>query len=290
MKVIARANNPDLKLLAFERKYSDKFYLAGPEYYNLCDFRCVYCITESQGKGTAMFKTDEIAQILRTELRLLPGPLEHTLFVLNPASDPYIPLEEKLLLTRKIIEVLHEEGLKFTFCTKGTLVKRDAELLAACGEKAKAIISLSSTDEDAIKKIDGKAPSARERIDTIKYLYDKGVNVCLSIAPWIPGISDTENLLNSIPKNVFTYVQPLDMGEAFEETFDKRRKQFSAYSVFGKQYSVSESNRLYVAECNRVGNIRPNMEWRYPITRDYENAQHKFIEVLKPGKHKPEEF
>ena len=290
MKVIARSANPELKLLAFERKYSDKFYLAGPEYYNLCDFRCVYCITESQGKGSAMFKTNEIAQILRDELSQLPGPLEHTLFVLNPASDPYIPLEETCLLTRKIIEVLYEEGLKFTFCTKGTLVRRDADLLAACGDKAKAIISLSSTNEEFIKKIDGKSPGARERLETIKYLYDKGVNVCLSIAPWIPDISDTENLVNSIPKDVFTYVQPLDMGEAFEETFDQRRKQFSAYSVFGKQYSVSEANRLYVAECNRIGNIRPNMEWRYPITKDYENAQHKFIQVLKPGKHKPEEF
>lgn len=287
MKVIDRVKNDKLKLLAFERKYSDKFYLSGPEYYNLCDFRCVYCITESQGKGTAMFKTDEIANILRDELRHLPGPLEHTLFVLNPASDPYIPLEEKMLLTRKIIEVMFEQKLKFTFCTKGTLVKRDADLLAACGENAKAIISLSSTDEDYIKKIDGKAPSAKDRIDTIRFLHEKGVNVCLSIAPWIPGISDTEKLVNSIPEGVFTYVQPLDMGDAFEETFDRRRKQFSAYSVFGKQYTTQEANKLYVEECNRYGNMRPNMEWRYPITKDYEQAPQNYIKVLKPGKLNP---
>ncbi len=290
MKVIPRVENQQLKLLAFERKYSDMFWLSGPEYYNLCDFRCVYCITESQGKGTAMFKTDEIADIFRAELPYISGPKEHTLFVLNPASDPYIPLEEEMQLTRKLIEVLHEEDLKFTFCTKGTLVKRDAELLAACGEKAKAIISLSTTDEEKVKQIDGKSPSAQERIETIHYLHEKGVNVCLSIAPWIPEVSDTENLLNSIPEEVFTYVQPLDMGDAFEETFDNRRKQFSARSVFGKKYTVSEANRIYVAECNRIGNIRSNMEWRYPITADYEDAQHKYIQILKPGKHSPEEF
>jgi len=291
MKVIARSANPNLRLLNFERKYHEKFWLAGPEYYDMCDFRCVYCITESQGKGRAMYSSaDEVEAVLREELNHLPGPVEHTLFVLNPASDPYIPIEEELLLTRRIIEVLHEKNLKFTFCTKGTLVKRDAELLAACGEQAKAIISLSSTDEEQIKRLDGSAPSAQERIETIHYLHEKGVNVCLSIAPWLPGISDTENLVNSIPEEVFVYVQPLDMGEAFEETFDNRRKQFSAYSVFHKRYTLSEANQLYVADCNRYGNMKPNMEWRYPITKDYEDAQHKFIDILKPGKHDPKEF
>ena len=67
MKVIERTADERIKLLQFQRKYNDKFYLAGPEYYNMCDFRCVYCITESQGKGTAMYQTDEIADLLRRQ-------------------------------------------------------------------------------------------------------------------------------------------------------------------------------------------------------------------------------
>ena len=104
MKVIERVGNAEIKLLAFKRKYSDTFYLSGPEYYNLCDFRCVYCITESQGKATAMFDPQEIPEILDRELKLIDSPLEHTHFVLNPASDPYIPLEKELGITRILIQ------------------------------------------------------------------------------------------------------------------------------------------------------------------------------------------
>jgi len=290
MKVIARAKNPDLKLLAFERKYSDKYYLVGPEYYDMCDFRCVYCITESQGKSRAIFDPADIPEVLERELKLLEGPLEFTHFVLNPASDPYVPIERDLQITRILIKEFIKRNLSFTFCTKGgELLKRDAELLAKAGQLAKPIISLSTTDGNALKKLEPQAPSPDERLDTLAYLSKMGVNVCLSVSPWIPDFSDIDNLLSRIPKNVFVYVQPLDMGHAFEETFDKRRKEFSAKSVFGGKFTTRELNRKYVAECNRIGH-RPNMEWRFPITEEFKNAEHLYLKQLTPGKYKPEDF
>lgn len=289
MKVIARTENPNLKLFAFGRKYSDKFWLVGPEYYDLCDFRCVYCITESQGKAKTLFDPKDIPGIVARELEQLQSPLEYTHFVLNPASDPYVPIEEEYQITRILLEELSTRGLQHTFCTKGTLVKRDAELLASCGDKAKPIISISTTDADVLKKLEPGAPGPDERFEALAYLAKAGANVCLGISPWIPGVSDVENMLKRVPENVFVYVQPLDMGEAFEETFDNRRKQFSARSVFGKQFTTSELNQLYVEECNRIGK-RKNMEWRYPITKEFQNAEHLYLKQLIPGKYKPEHF
>ena len=290
MKVIARTENPQLKLLAFERKYSDKFYLVGPEYYDLCDFRCVYCITESQGKAKAMFDPEDIPALLEAELQSLDSPLEHTHFVLNPASDPYVPLEAELQITRILIEEFNRRKLNYTFCTKGgALLKRDAELLAVAGKLAKPIISLSCTDAAKLQRLEPGAPSPAERLDALRYLAAAGANVCLSVSPWIPDFSDIDNLLAAVPENVFVYVQPLDLGHAFEETFDKRRKEFSAKSVFGKQFTVQELNRKYVAECNRVGK-RPNMEWRYPITEEFHDAEHLYLKQLVPGKFRPEDF
>lgn len=290
MKVIARAKNPDLKLLAFERKYSDEFYLAGPEYYDMCDFRCVYCITESQGKARAMFDPAEIPKILDRELMLLESPLEFTHFVLNPASDPYLPIEKDLEITRILIKEFMKRNLSFTFCTKGgELLKRDAELLAEAGQLAKPIISLSTTDAHALRRLEPQAPSPDERLDALAYLAKAGANVCLSISPWIPDFSDIENLLKRVPEGVFVYVQPLDMGQAFEEPFDGRRKEFSARSVFGKQFTTQELNRLYVEECNRIGK-RKNMEWRFPITKDFVNAEHLYLKQLVPGKYRSEDF
>ena len=290
MKVIARTENPNLKLLAFERKYSDKFYLVGPEYYDLCDFRCVYCITESQGKARPLFDPDEILARLDQELAALRSPLEYTHFVLNPASDPYVPIEAEYQITRTLIKEFNRRKLNYTFCTKGgELLKRDADLLAEAGSLAKPIISLSCSDANALRKLEPGAPSPQERLDALRYLANAGANICLSVSPWIPDFSDIDNLLAAVPENVFVYVQPLDMGHAFEETFDKRRKEFSAKSVFGKQFTTSELNRKYVAECNRIGK-RPNMEWRFPITDDFVNAEHLYLKQLVPGKYKPEQF
>lgn len=290
MKVIARTKNPERKLLQFERKYSDKFYFCGPEYYDLCDFRCVYCITESQGKAKAMFRPEEIPEIFDRELKLLESPLEYTHFVLNPASDPYVPLEADLKITRILIEELTRRKLSYTFCTKaGELLKRDAELIASAGKLAKPIISLSTTNAEALKKLEPGAPSPDERLDALAYLAKAGANVCLSVSPWIPDFSDIDNLLKRVPEGVFVYVQPLDMGHAFEETFDRRRKEFSAKSVFGKKFTTRELNRKYVAECNRIGK-RPNMEWRYPITEEFHDAEHLYLKQLVPGKFKPEDF
>jgi DNA repair photolyase len=290
MKVIERVENDQLKLLAFKRKYSDTFYLSGPEYYHLCDFRCVYCITESQGKASSLFDPADIPAILDKELALLESPIEYTHFVLNPASDPYIPIEKELGITRILIEEFNKRKLHYTFCTKGgELLKRDADLLAEAGDLAKPIISLSTTNSEALRKLEPQAPSPDERLDALAYLAERGVNICLSISPWIPNLSDTENLLARVPEGVFVYVQPLDLGHAFEETFDKRRKQFSAFSVFGKQFTTSELNKMYVAECNRIGK-RENMEWRYPITEEFREAEHLYLKQLIPGKYSPDDF
>lgn len=289
MKVITRTSNPELKLFQFERKYSNKHWLVGPEYYDWCDFRCVYCITESQGKGKALFDPKDIPAILDHELKVISSPLAYTHFVLNGASDPYLPIEEELRITRILLEELTLRGLQHTFCTKSPMVKRDAELLASHGYKAKPIISISSTNTDALKKTEPGAPGPDERFEAINYLAKKGANVCLSISPWIPGISDIDEMLKRIPENIFVYVQPLDMGDAFEEPFDNRRKEFSAKSVFGKKFSTSELNKLYVEECNRIGK-RKNMEWRFPITKDFIDAEHLYLKQLVPGKYRPEDF
>lgn len=290
MKVLARTTNQERKLLQFERKYSEKFYLCGIEYYNYCDFRCVYCITESQGKAVTLFAPEDVPEILDRELKLLDSPLEYTHFVLNPASDPYIPLEAELGITRILIEELTRRKLIYTFCTKGgELLKRDAALIASAGTLAKPIISISTTNAAILKKLEPGAPGPDERLEALEYLFKAGANVCLTISPWIPGISDIEGLIARIPEGVFVYVQPLDMGYAFEETFDQRRKEFSAKSVFGKKFSTRELNQRYVEECNSIGK-RPNMEWRFPITKDFINAEHLYLKQLVPGKYRPEDF
>lgn len=53
-------------------------------------------------------------------------------------SDPYIPLEKELGLTRRCLELIDEYGFGLAIQTKSDLILRDLDLLKAFTEKQNA--------------------------------------------------------------------------------------------------------------------------------------------------------
>jgi hypothetical protein len=89
------------------------------------------------------------------------------------------------------------------------------------------------------------------------------------MAPWMPGITDTDRLLSLFPKGIKLFLQPLELGDDFEETVGPTTPSFQRISFMGKQWTQDEINRAYIQECNTVGKKYWkdfDMEWRHPIT------------------------
>ena len=112
-------------------------------------------------------------------------------------TDPYMPLEEKIKMTRKAIETVYRYGFGFTVITKSSLVLRDLDLLKAINEKAKCVVQMTLTtyNDSLCKILEPNVAVTSERFAVLKTLRDAGIPTVVWLTPILPFINDTvENL------------------------------------------------------------------------------------------------
>src|SRR5689334_10831494 len=105
--------------------------------YRGCEFACKYCYARYTHEFMEMrdlreferkiYVKQHAADLLRQELhKVKPGED----IALGTATDPYQPIENKLEITRSILEGLsRHSGLELGIVTKSSLVARDIDLL-----------------------------------------------------------------------------------------------------------------------------------------------------------------
>lgn len=141
---------------------------------------------------TRLYFKPQAAERLIHELaapRYVPSPI-----MLGANTDPYQPLERRLRVTRRILEVLHDCCHPVTIVTKSALIERDLDILAPMARDGLAgvMVSLTSLDPELKRRLEPRAASPRARLGVIRRLRDAGVPVGALIAPIIPGLTDHE--------------------------------------------------------------------------------------------------
>jgi DNA repair photolyase len=113
---------------------------------------------------------------------------------LGANTDPYQPIERKLKVTRSILEVLQEFRHPVTIVTKGHLIERDIDILAAMARDnlASVHVSVTTLDPELKRILEPRAPSHAARLHAIRCLKEAGVPVGALVAPVIPAINDQE--------------------------------------------------------------------------------------------------
>jgi DNA repair photolyase len=141
---------------------------------------------------TKLFYKENAAELLRKELSQ-PRYICKSI-TLGANTDPYQPIERKLKVTRSILEVLQEFRHPVAIITKGHLVERDIDILAAMARDNLAAVHVSVTTLDAgLKRIlEPRAPAAAARLHAIRALHAAAVPVGALVAPVIPAINDHE--------------------------------------------------------------------------------------------------
>ena len=138
-----------------------------------------------------MVKEDAPA-LLRDELsspRWVPKVI-----AMSGVTDCYQPVERRLKLTRRCLEVLAEFRNPVTIVTKNNLVRRDVDLLAElAGYHAAAVfISLTTLDAELRKVLEPRTSPPAARLATITALAKAGIPTGVLVAPVIPGLTDHE--------------------------------------------------------------------------------------------------
>lgn len=188
--VIARNRSPDL---SFDRSINP---------YRGCEHGCTYCFARpthaflglSPGLDfeTKILAKPEAATLLTRELSR-PSYQVGTMAI-GTNTDPYQPVEKRLEIMARILDVLHRFRHPVGIVTKGALIRRD---LARLGEMAKdglvkVGISLTTLDAGLCRSMEPRAASPHQRLRLIEDLASADVPVRAMIAPIIPGLTDHE--------------------------------------------------------------------------------------------------
>ena len=203
--------------------------------YRGCEHGCIYCYARptheylgfSAGldfESKIMVK-DNAPELLRKELSSTKWKPQ--VIAMSGVTDCYQPVERKLKLTRRCLEVLAEFRNPVGIVTKSHLVTRDIDLLGnlALHRAAVVFVSLTTLDASLAAKLEPRASLPQHRLAAIEALSKAGVPVGVMTAPIIPALNDHEipNLIAAAVgagarfAGYVTLRLPFGLGPLFEE-------------------------------------------------------------------------
>jgi DNA repair photolyase len=153
-----------------------------------CPVGCAYCYVphmshkqiEGRKWGTYVDIKEGAPELLERQLARLRKP---TTVFMSTATDPYQPLEERYLITRRMLECFERHPQHGLFIlTKQSLVERDADILARLRRVAVGM-SISIMDDRLASMIEPWAPVTSERLAVIKRLSARGIPTYILWAP-----------------------------------------------------------------------------------------------------------
>lgn len=179
-------------------------------------------------------------------------------------SDPYIPLESQLGLTRQALEVIEKYGFGVAIQTKSDRILRDLDLLSNIHFKTKAVVQMTLTtiDDGLCHIIEPNVCVTSRRVEALKKFRDAEVPTVVWLCPILPFINDT-------PDNI------LGLLDACTEAGVK------GIIHFGMGLTLREGNREYFYE--KLDRYFPGLKQRYKDTygNAYELPSPRYRELLE---------
>jgi DNA repair photolyase len=195
-----------------------------------------------------------VAEILRKELAK-PTWGRHPV-ALGTNTDPYQRAEGRYRLMPGIIAALAESGTPFSILTKGTLLRRDLELLKEASSQVPVDLAMSIAiyDDDLQQAVEPGTPSTKARLATVSAIRELGMDCSVFLMPILPFLTDTRAHL------------------------DEAMRQAKAAGATGVLYSA-----LY---------LKPGVkEWYFQwLERDHPELLPRYREMFKRGSYAPKEY
>ena len=238
----------------------------GMNLYRGCQHGCIYCDSRSRCyQMTHAFEDIEVKEnaifLLEQALRSKRKPC---MIGTGSMSDPYIPLESQLGLTRQALEVIEKYGFGVAIQTKSDRILRDLDLLSSIHFKTKAVVQMTLTtiDDGLCHIIEPNVCVTSRRVEALKKFRDAEVPTVVWLCPILPFINDT-------PDNI------LGLLDACTEAGVK------GIIHFGMGLTLREGNREYFYE--KLDRYFPGLKQRYKDTygNAYELPSPRYRELLE---------
>ena len=179
----------------------------GVNVYNGCEHGCLFCYSPVQpgvkaqpfwtGKtqadwGRHFAQRDGLVEALRAQLRTfgparaVKTPWGQGRILVSFLCDAYQPMEEKLGVTRQVLELLLQAGHRVRIQTRATLVRRDFDLLLKYKDQVRLGTSLPHLDDDLARVLEPQAPAPSARLEMLCEAAQVGIPVYVAVAPFLP--------------------------------------------------------------------------------------------------------
>ena len=225
----------------------------GMNIYRGCEHGCIYC--DSRSRCYNMNHAFEDIEVKINAPELLEQALKHKrkrcMIGTGSMSDPYMPLDKELKLTRKCLEIADKYNFGFTLITKSDLVLRDLDLLKKINEKTKCVVQMTITtfDDELCRILEPNVCVTSRRIEVLNILHENNIPTIVWMTPILPFINDNEeNVMNIL----------------------KACKKANVYGImtFGIGLTLREGDREYYYE--KLDSYFPGLKNRY--IRKYGNS------------------
>lgn len=171
----------------------------GMNLYRGCTHGCIYC--DSRSKCYRMNHDFEDIEVKAKAEELL----EHTLkrkrskgmITTGSMTDPYVPIEKELQVTRRCLNQIERFDFGLTIQTKSNLIMRDIDILDKINRKTKCVVAMTLTtyDEDLCRKLEPNVCTTKERFEVLMAMKERGIPTIVWMTPILPFINDTmENI------------------------------------------------------------------------------------------------
>jgi DNA repair photolyase len=209
----------------------DADYVINP--YTGCLHSCIYCYARFMKRFTGHDEAwgrfiDVKINAADTVPRNGEKYKDKSIFM-SSVTDPYLELEKKYELTRRILERIAGLEPDLSIQTKSALITRDIDLLKGF-KKCSAGLTITTLDDAVRAEIEPHASPVEDRLSALKELKQNGLSTYVFIGPILPFITgwkeiiertkdftdfycfENLNMYGTIKKGVFAWLQSYDKG------------------------------------------------------------------------------
>jgi len=170
--------------------------------YRGCEHGCSYCFARpyheylglSAGLDfeTMIFVKENAPALLEREFAR--PSWEPQVVAMSGVTDVYQPVERRLELTRRCLQVFADCRNPVGLITKNSLIERDVDVLAELARfgAVRALFSITTLDAELARRMEPRAATPSRRLEAMRTLAKAGVPVGVMAAPMIPGLNDHE--------------------------------------------------------------------------------------------------
>ena len=237
------------------------------EPYSQCFFNCVYCYAKWYRASESLSPLRSVVhcfELVARKLRRLKLPIIP--FRLSTLIEPFQPIELKYKLSKRVLSICLKYKVPIVISTKSILIRESSwrELVLKLAEKDLVVVqvSLSSLIDKISKLLEPVAPLPHERLNLAERLAGENVPVVIRYQPFIPHISDCEDLLLELVSDLKSIrvshliVESLRISQAeFEHIKRLLVKRGLWHNIMWESYGVREESFFLKPSISRRHNV-----------------------------------